>query len=188
MASSYPVIPAPWEIPVDFKITKSPFPFSPRHLTVYDSRGSLAYRVIDGGSSSTSPGRRVLTLFDASGATLITLVREEDEWKAYKGNANECKDVIFTAKCLSDSRFRSEIDVFLSGRDSEDSDPRFRMTGNPFSRYCTITKEDTVVAQTYLLYKLKKRIYSRRKFRLTVYPRNDHVLILAMLVTFFITS
>lgn len=77
MASSYPVIPAPWEIPVDYKITKSPFPFSPRHLTVYDSIGSLAYRVIDGGSSSTSPGRRVMTLFDSSGAPLVTVVHEE---------------------------------------------------------------------------------------------------------------
>jgi LURP-one-related len=77
MASSYPVIPAPWEIPVDFKITKSLFPFSLRHLTVYDSSGSLAYRVIDGGSSTTSPGRRVFTLFDASGAALITVVNDD---------------------------------------------------------------------------------------------------------------
>ncbi|KAF3330442.1 protein LURP-one-related 7 [Carex littledalei] len=183
--ASYPVIPAPWEIPVDYKITKSPFPFSPRHLTVCDSGGSLAYRVIDGGSSSTSAGRRVMTLFDASGATLITVVHEEDEWKAFRGHANEFKDLIFTTRNLSDSRFKTVIDVFLLERNLEDSKPSFRLTGNPFSRSCTITKEDTVVAQTYLLYKLNKRIYSRRKFRLTLYPRNDHVLVLAMLITFF---
>jgi hypothetical protein len=39
------------------------------------------------------------------------------------------------------------IDVLLPERNLDDSKPDFRLTGNPFGRYCTITKEDTVVAQ-----------------------------------------
>ena len=40
--------------------------------------------------------------------------------------------------------------------------------------------------QTNLLYKLKKTIYSRRKFRVTIYPVNDNILVMAMIMTFFV--
>jgi len=40
--------------------------------------------------------------------------------------------------------------------------------------------------QTNLLYKLKKTIYSRRKFRVTIYPGNDNILVMAMIMTFFV--
>ncbi|KAJ3676467.1 hypothetical protein LUZ60_003879 [Juncus effusus] len=184
MSSSYPVLPAPWEIPVDYKITKSPFPLSSGDLTVYDAAGRIAFRAIPGGASST---RRFMTLFDASAVPLFTVVHEKGDWKAFRGSISECKEKqeIFTTHNLSNSKFKTKIDVYLSERKFDDPKPSFRLTGNPFRRACTITKQDTLVAQTNLLYKLKKIVYSRRKFRLTVYPRNDPVLVLAMLVTFF---
>jgi hypothetical protein len=42
--------------------------------------------------------------------------------------------------------------------------------------------------QTNLLYKLKKVFYSRRKFRVTIYPDNDHFFVMAMIMTFFIAE
>jgi hypothetical protein len=42
--------------------------------------------------------------------------------------------------------------------------------------------------QTNLLYKLKKVFYSRRKFRVTIYPGNDHIFVMAMIMTFFIAE
>jgi hypothetical protein len=45
---------------------------------------------------------------------------------------------------------------------------------------------DCFFLQTNLLYKLKKTIYSRRKFRVTIYPGHDNILVMAMIMTFFV--
>ncbi|KAG0517603.1 hypothetical protein BDA96_09G103700 [Sorghum bicolor] len=82
---------------------------------------------------------------------------------------------------------RKEVHVFISPRSTvEDSKPSYRLIGSTYRRACTIIKGDSIVAQTNLLYKLKKTIYSRRKFRVTIYPANDNILVMAMIVTFFV--
>ncbi|XP_020085853.1 protein LURP-one-related 7 isoform X2 [Ananas comosus] len=107
------------------------------------------------------------------------------EWRAFKGDSLELKDTIFTVRNASASASKVELDVYLRDENIEDPKPSFRLKGNPFRRSCTIVRENTIVAQACLLYKLRKFVYWRHKFRLTVYPGNDHILVIAMLVTFF---
>ncbi|CAL9767616.1 unnamed protein product [Musa acuminata subsp. burmannicoides] len=175
------------QIPVDFKIRKS---LTGHGLTVHDAQGSLAYRICAPRrlrcSSSSAPNPRLTkTLFDAAGNPLISVVYHNDEWHGFRGNSQELKDLIFTVRKILYSPFETELHVFLSSTNIGDQKPCFRLKGNPFRRACTIISGNSTVAQTSLLYKLRKIIYSRHKFRLTVYPGNDCVLVIAMLMAFF---
>lgn len=115
----------------------------------------------------------------------ILLEKNRDGWKGFRGNSCEHEELVFTVKKICDRQFKSELEVFLAGIDIADGHPSFRLKGNPFWRSCTIYSKDAIVAQTNPLYRLGKLIYSRHKFRLTVYPGIDHSLVIAMLVAFF---
>ncbi|XP_072976956.1 protein LURP-one-related 7 [Typha angustifolia] len=172
-------------IPIDYTITKSSLALTGCDLTVHDARGDLLYRIDGRGSGSSS--HRVRTLFDAAGDPLITIVHNKDEWQAFKGYSMDWKDIVFTARTASTSAFKNELNVFMTSENSGDSKelkPSLRLIGSPFRRSCTIIMADSIVAQANLLYRLRKVIYSRNKFRFTVYPGSDPVLLIAMLVTF----
>ncbi|CAD6272378.1 unnamed protein product [Miscanthus lutarioriparius] len=108
---------------------------------------------------------------------LRSVVRQPGEWQAFSGNSLEQTHIIFTAEVISASSSRKEVHVFISPRSTvEDSKPSYRLIGSTFRRACTIIKGDSIVAQTNLLYKLKK----------TIFPANDNILVMAMIVTFFV--
>ncbi|XP_039128296.1 protein LURP-one-related 7 [Dioscorea cayenensis subsp. rotundata] len=169
-----------WKIPVDYKVYKGRLGGD---LTVNDAYGNLVYRV-SGRSFSSSP-RSIKTLFDASGTPLISAAFLDSGWQGFKGNSWDSKDLVFTAQKSVYSAFKTEIIISMADGSVEDPKLTYRLIGSPFFRSCTIYQENSIVAQTNLLYKLKKVIYSRQKFRLTVYPEVDHVLVLAMLIIFF---
>lgn len=187
-----PIFPATWQIPTDLKIYRGKLVFNRSDMTVRDAYGNSLYRVsaryFSRSSSSSSffpSSRRVRTLSDSDGNPLLSAVHSNNGWQCFRGNSWEREDLVFTVKSLSDSQFGAELNVFLSGKELEDQIPNFRLKGSPFKRSCTIYSGDSIVAQTNPLYKLGKVIYSRHKFRLTVYPGVDHALVIAMLVTFF---
>ncbi|EES18021.1 hypothetical protein BDA96_09G103800 [Sorghum bicolor] len=163
-------------VPVDFKVVKK----GPE-MAMHDAIGRLAFRAAGRDSWATA-------LHDDAGGVLVTVRSSgQGEWQAFSGNSLEQRHIIFTAKVISASSSRKEVHVFISPRSTvEDSKPSYRLIGSTYRRACTIIKGDSIVAQTNLLYKLKKTIYSRRKFRVTIYPANDNILVMAMIVTFFV--
>jgi len=168
---------AAWSVvPVDFTVVKK----GPE-MAMHDATGGLAFRVAGGAAGGTA-------LFDAAGGVLVTVrTSGQGEWQAFSGSSLEQRHIIFSAKVISTSSSRKEVHVFIPPRSSfEDPKPSYRLLGSTFRRACTIIKGDSIVAQTNLLYKLKKTIYSRRKFRVTIYPGNDNILVMAMIMTFFV--
>ncbi|XP_062181031.1 protein LURP-one-related 7-like [Phragmites australis] len=169
-------------VPVDFTVVKK----GPE-MAMHDATGRLAFRVAAAAGGGHGGGRALL---DAVGGTLVTVrSRSEGEWQAFSGNSLEQRDIIFTAKVISASSSQKEVHVFIPPRSTfEDPKPSYRLIGSTFRRACTIIKGNSIVVQTNLLYKLKKAIYSRRKFRVTIYPGNDNILIMSMIITFFIQN
>ncbi|KAJ0979267.1 hypothetical protein J5N97_014741 [Dioscorea zingiberensis] len=180
MDSDASLLMSTWKIPVDYKVYKGRLWGD---LTVYDAYGNLVYRV-SGRSSSSSP-RCIKTLFDAAGTPLISVANLDTGWQGFRGNSWDSKDLVFTVQKAVYSTFKTEIIIFVAGGSVGDPRWTYRLIGSPFRRSCTIYRENSIVAQTNLLYKLRKVIYSRHKFRVTVYPEVDHVLVMAMLVIFF---
>ncbi|RCV18224.1 hypothetical protein SETIT_3G282800v2 [Setaria italica] len=172
-------VPVAWSVvPVDFTVFKKG-----TEMAMHDATGRLAFRIAGGGG-----GDGGTALFDGTGGVLVTVrTSGQGEWQAFSGNSMEHRHIIFTAKVMSASSSRKEVHVFIPPISSfEGSKPIYRLLGSTFRRACTIIKGDSIVAQTNLLYKLKKTLYSRRKFRVTIYPGNDNILIMAMIMTFFV--
>ncbi|XP_066367815.1 protein LURP-one-related 7-like isoform X3 [Miscanthus floridulus] len=145
-------VPVAWAVvPVDFKVVKK----GPE-MAMHDATGRLAFRVAGSAGWATA-------LQDDAGGVLVTVRSSgQGEWQAFSGNSLEQTHIIFTAKVISASSSRKEVHVFISPRSTvEDSKPSYRLIGSTFRRACTIIKGDSIVAQTNLLYKLKKTIYSR---------------------------
>ncbi|KAL0926346.1 hypothetical protein M5K25_002567 [Dendrobium thyrsiflorum] len=178
-----PIFPATWEIPTDYTFRKCRVGLKGRDFKVFDAYGNLLH-LIQCRSFSTSP-RRVVTILDAADSPLITAVLLDDGWQGFKGYSWEPNDLLFTVQKLAYSTFKTELEVLVSSENLGDEKHKFILKGSPFQRSCTIYMGDSIVAQANPLYKLKKFIYSRNKFRLTLYPGNDPPLMLAMLVTFF---
>ncbi|MQM17543.1 hypothetical protein Taro_050515 [Colocasia esculenta] len=181
--ASGPIFPAAWQIPVDYTVRKGLPGISRGDITVYDAYGNLRFRVCTHGVTS-SPWR-AKTLFDALGNPLITCVRHQGGWQGFSGNSWECKDVLFTAQKTTYSPFDTELNVCLVTGNMGQPSLGFKLKGSPFQRSCNIYGGDSIVAQTSPNYKLGKVIYSRHKFRLTVYPGIDHALVVSFLVIFF---
>ncbi|KAL6865034.1 hypothetical protein ACP4OV_016185 [Aristida adscensionis] len=172
-------VPLAWAVvPVDLTVVKK----GPE-MALHDAAGRLAFRV-----TAAAAGGGGTALLDAAGAVLVAVRSSgQGEWQAFSGNSLEQRDIIFTAKVIAASSSRKEIHVFIPPRSTfEDPKPSYRLIGSTFRRACTIIKGNSIVAQTNLLYKLKKAIYSRRKFRVTIYPGNDNILIMAMIMVFFV--
>lgn len=168
-------------VPVDLTVVKKRLGGG-GDMAVHDSSGSLAFRV-----TAADVGGRGRALLDASGSTLVTVRSSEGVWQAFRGISSEPKDVIFSAKIMCASSKRKEVHVLVPPRSSlEDPKPSYMLIGNPFQRACTVIKGNSIVAQANLPYKLNKPVYSRRKFRVTIYPGNDNILIMAMIMTFLV--
>ncbi|XP_037485355.1 protein LURP-one-related 7-like [Triticum dicoccoides] len=171
-------------VPVDLTVVKKLLGGG-GDLAVHDASGGLAFRVTAADGCGRRCGGRAL--LDASGSTLVTARSSEGAWQAFKGISWEQKDIIFSTKVMCASSDRKEVHVFVPPRStSEEQKPSYILVGNPSRRACTIIRGNSIVAQTNLPYKLNKAVYSRRKFRVTIYPGNDNILIMAMVMTFLV--
>ncbi|KAL5229676.1 hypothetical protein ABZP36_028452 [Zizania latifolia] len=176
-----PVAAAP-VVPVDFTVVKKRLGGG-GGMEARDASGSLAFRFA--AAAAAAGGGR--SLLNAAGGVLVTVRSSEvrGEWQAFRGNSLEYKDIIYMAKVISVSSNQKEVHVFMQPRSNfEDIKLSYRLIGNTSQRACTIIRGDSIVSQTSLLYKLKKVFYSRRKFRVTIYPGNDSTLVMAMVMTF----
>ncbi|VAH31653.1 unnamed protein product [Triticum turgidum subsp. durum] len=175
-------------VPVDLTVVKKLLGGG-GDLAVHDASGGLAFRVTAADGCGRRCGGRAL--LDASGSTLVTARTSEPEDDAtfvmpaliirdlslvvhntYVNYVTEWEATIF--------QDRKEVHVFVPPRStSEEQKPSYILVGNPSRRACTIIRGNSIVAQTNLPYKLNKAVYSRRKFRVTIYPGNDNILIMS---------
>ncbi|ONK62468.1 uncharacterized protein A4U43_C07F4190 [Asparagus officinalis] len=156
---SAPIFPSTWQIPIDFMIRKGHLGIIKDNLKVYDAYGNKLYRVTGRSSpSSSSSSHRIKTLFDVHGSPMISVVRRDDGWQCFRGNNWDREDSVFTAKIVYDYKFRSELEVFLSGKEIGDQIPNFTLKGNRFWRSCTIYSRDSIVAQHSAYMKPSKKV------------------------------
>ncbi|XP_006655207.1 protein LURP-one-related 7-like isoform X2 [Oryza brachyantha] len=174
-------VPAAPVVPVDYTVLKRRLGGGGGGMEVRDASGVLAFRFA---AAAAGGGRALL---DAAGVVLVTVRSGEGEWQAFSGNSLDCRDIIYMAKLVSVCSNRREVHVFMPPTSNfQDTKPSYRLIGSTSRRACTIISGDSIVSQTNLLYKLKKVVYSTRKFRVTIYPGNDTVLVMAMVMNFFL--
>ncbi|TXG69640.1 hypothetical protein EZV62_004575 [Acer yangbiense] len=172
-------------IPVDLFVSKKHPGLTRGEIGFADSSGDVVFRVLKRHSSSSSSSKKLLV--DSSGNSLVSVYHQhKGQWLGFKGDSNEEKDLIFRVKRTLNTLTRTEFDVFLVGENRGDTASEFQMKGCPFQKSCTIYRNDLIVAETGLMYKLRQIFVRRNKFRLTIFPGSvDTAFIVALVVIFF---
>ncbi|KAL0710463.1 hypothetical protein Bca4012_017441 [Brassica carinata] len=171
-----PYHPDPERIPVDlFASKKLPGLLSSGDLGFADSSDHLLF-ILRKSSSSLK------FLLDSSGVPLFSISRlHNGMWEIHKGDVGKRKELVLTVKRTSNRFSKTELDVSFAG----ESSPPLVIKGCPFQKSCTIYSQDSIVAQTSLMYKLRQIYVGRSKFRLTIFPGSvDRSLVVAMVAVF----
>ncbi|KAJ0261867.1 Protein LURP-one-related 7 [Hirschfeldia incana] len=168
--------PDPERIPIDlFASRKLPGLLSPGDLGFADSSDNLLF-ILRKSSSS------LRFLLDPSGVPLFSISRlHNGVWEIHKGDVGKRKELVLTVKRTSNRFSKTELDVSFAG----ESEQHLVIKGCPFQKSCTIYSQDSIVAQTSLMYKLRQIYVGRSKFRLTIFPGSiDRSLVVAMVAVF----
>lgn len=173
MGDSAPDYPVNLPIPVDLFVSKKHPGLTRGDLGFADASGNIVFKVNNLSSKSSGNKRALL---DSEGNTLISMSRHHNgSWEGFKG-AEDPKELIFRVQ----RKRRNELKVSLV-----DSGSELTMKGSSFQKSCTIYKENEILAQTSLMYKLHQLFVARGKFRLTIFPGSvDHALVAALVVIF----
>ncbi|XP_010510386.1 PREDICTED: protein LURP-one-related 7-like [Camelina sativa] len=162
-------------IPVDLFASKKLPGLSSGDLGFADSSENLVFILRKSSSSLKS-------LLDSSGIALFSISRlHNGMWELHKGDVQKRKDLVLSMKRTSKRFSKTELEVSFAGESSE----HLVIKGCPFQKSCTIYNQDSIVAQTSLMYKLRQIYVGRSKFRLTIFPGTiDHSLVVAMVAMF----
>ncbi|XP_058748503.1 protein LURP-one-related 15-like [Vicia villosa] len=124
-------------------------------------------------------------LCDTNGIPILHLRRSltatNDTWKAFRGESEEAKDLIFTRKLSSLIQLRTKLDVFLANNSTQDCDFTVKANLSQKTWKVYIGNSDNLVAQ------IKKKLgtmFSREKYMVNVSPNMDYAFIVALVVTF----
>lgn len=153
-------------------------------LSITNPFKSLVYL----GQIAASPDRRrrKRLLLDPSGVALISIHRHHDgSWRGFKGDDVADENLLFRVQRTLNTFDRIELDVIIVQQNGEES--IFKMRGSVFWRSCTIYRENSIVAQTSLMYTLgfRKIFVSRDKFRITMFPGfSDYAIIVGLIAVF----
>ncbi|CAA7037952.1 unnamed protein product [Microthlaspi erraticum] len=162
-------------IPVDLFVSKKFPDLSAGDLGFADSSDHLLFILRK--SSST-----LKSLLHSSGAPLFSISRlHNGMWELHKGDVENRKELVLTVKRTANRFSKIELEVSFTGESSQ----HLVIKGCPFQKSCTIYSQDSIVAQTSLMYKLRQIYVGRSKFRLTIFPESvDHSLVVAMIIQY----
>ncbi|CAH2060049.1 unnamed protein product [Thlaspi arvense] len=167
-------------IPVDLFVSKKLPGLSSGDLGFADSSDNLVF-ILRKSSSSLK------LVLDSSGVPLFSISRlHNGMWELHKGGVEKRKELVLTVKRTTNRFRKTELEVSFAGNNiAGESLQHLVIKGCPFQKSCTIYSQDSIVAQTSLMYKLRQIYVGRSKFRLTIFPGSiDHSLVVAMVAVF----
>ncbi|GFP80554.1 protein lurp-one-related 7 [Phtheirospermum japonicum] len=182
--------PADYPIPFDLFVSKKYKRVGSKgFLRFTDPAGNLVYKVKKSSNKSAADDpHRIKLLLDSSANTLFSICRlSKGSWRGFRGIVEE-QNLIFVVNKTIDEYKRTEFKILLSVEHNDDSKTELRMIGSPFKRSCTIYKDNSIVAETSLMYKLGmgKAFVPRSRFRVTIFPGSvDPSLVASLIVVYF---
>lgn len=170
---------APGPHPVDLIITKERSIAD--NFTVTDTNGNVVFTVKSNIVSIVKP-RKHSFMFDARGSPILHLRSsiQSDGWKAFRGQSEESRDLIFTRHRSSLFQLRLKFDVFLANNVTDVCDFRIKSSWSGRSWDVYIGNSNILVAQ--INTKLGT-MFSRQKYMVSVFPNIDHAFIVALILT-----
>ncbi|KAK6127415.1 hypothetical protein DH2020_038836 [Rehmannia glutinosa] len=128
-------------------------------------------------------------LLDAGGNPIVTFKKKKlsahKRWQVFRGDSSDSADLIFSAKKSSLVQFKTELDIFLSGNEEENSWD-FKVVGSWLERSCVIYgKDSTPIAKMHKKHTLGSIVIGKDTFDVHVYPQVDNAFIVALVVILY---
>ncbi|KAJ6403384.1 hypothetical protein OIU84_015312 [Salix udensis] len=170
------------QYPVELAVSTKLLTLGENDFKVADINGTVIFQVKS--KLLSLHDRRFLK--DATGNTLVNLRQKimtmHRRWEAFRGESNEEKDLLFTAKKSKLFQFKTDLDVFLANNKGEV--PDFKIKGGYAESSCSILlgNSNTMLAQMHRKHSLKSSILGTDNFGVTVYPNIDYAFIIALVV------
>ncbi|CAK7343654.1 unnamed protein product [Dovyalis caffra] len=103
-------------------------------------------------------------------------------WKVFRGESNEKKDILFTAKKSKLFQFKTELDIFLANNTTKV--PDCKVKGGWRESSCSVYLGDSkaMIAQMHRKHTLTTAVLDKDNFEVTVYPNVDYAFIVALIV------
>ncbi|KAG8373495.1 hypothetical protein BUALT_Bualt11G0030100 [Buddleja alternifolia] len=152
------------------------------NFVVIDENNNVMFKVID--KLVTIHDRHLLV--DAAGVPILTFKKKilsaHKRWLVFRGDSSDNADLIFSAKKSSIIQLKTELDVFLSGNEDENSWD-FKVIGSWLKRSCYIyNKDSTLIAQMHKKHTVGSIVLGKDTFGVTVNPQVDCAFIVAIVV------
>ncbi|XP_014496793.1 protein LURP-one-related 15-like [Vigna radiata var. radiata] len=170
---------APGPHPVDLIIIKERSIAD--NFTVTDTNGNIVFTVKSNLVSIVKP-RKHSFLFDSHGNPIVHLRRsiQNYDWKAFRGQSEESRDLIFRKHNSSFFQLRLKSDVFLANNVTDVCDFKIKSSWSGRSWDVYLGDSNILVAQ--INTKLGT-MFSREKYMVSVFPNIDHAFIVALVLT-----
>ncbi|GKU92211.1 hypothetical protein SLEP1_g5970 [Rubroshorea leprosula] len=154
--------------------------FSNAHYDVYGSTGNILLQI--DGSVWNLERKRVMR--DPAGLPVLTM-REKAftlpyRWLIYQGEDLYRKNQICTVRLSQALQIKRQLDVFLVGNQTKDSD--FHVTGSLSSLSFKVYKGNTVIAEVIHNFKWQSFCKGKESFMVRVQPEVDYAFIVALLI------
>ncbi|KAI3462177.1 hypothetical protein Pfo_018840 [Paulownia fortunei] len=138
-----------------------------------DDKGNIMFKVKE--KLFSIHDRHVL--LDAGGTPIVTLKKKRSSAhkrrQVYRGDSSDSADLLFSAKKSSFVQFKTELDVFVSGNEEEQSWD-FKVVGSWLERSCMHKKHT-----------FGSIVLGKDTFEVIVYPQVDYAFIVALVVILY---
>ncbi|KAI3925196.1 hypothetical protein MKW92_024035 [Papaver armeniacum] len=152
-----------------------------RYIGVFDLNGNNIFKVQTNGFFNCR-----LTLVDDTGVPVLSLkpviFSALDEWKVYRGDSTESKDLLFRVKRSNFLQLRTKLDVLLASNTDEYACD-FKVKQNFSHKSCIIYRgnSDNVIAEMHKNKStIRDKLFGKQTFSVTVYPNIDYAFVIAV--------
>ncbi|KAK4430432.1 protein LURP-one-related 15 [Sesamum alatum] len=156
------------------------------NFVITDENGIIMFKVID--KLFSFHDRHIL--LDAAGTPIATFKKKtlsaHKRWQVFRGDSSASTDLLFSAKKSLLVQLKTELDVFLSGNEDENSCVDFKVVGRWLGKSCVIyNKDSTPIAMMQKKRNFGSVVLGKDSFDVIVYPQVDCAFVVALVVILY---
>ncbi|XP_043724092.1 protein LURP-one-related 15-like [Telopea speciosissima] len=170
--------------PVDLTIVRKVLSIGEGNFSVADVNGNIIFKVKN--TLFSLHDRRVL--LDANSNPLLSIRKKilsaHSRWEVFRGDSSDSNDLLFSAKRSSLFQFKTQLNVFLAGNNTNEEVCDFKIKGSWLERSCKIYVGDSsnLIAQMHKKHTVQSVLFGKDNFTVTAYPNVDHAFIVSLIV------
>ncbi|XP_043725256.1 protein LURP-one-related 10-like [Telopea speciosissima] len=170
--------------PVDLTIVRKFLAEGEGNFSVTDVNGNIIFKVK--GTLLSIHCHRVL--LDANDNPVLSIRKKiwtaHSKWEVFRGDSSDSNDLLFYAKRSSMVQFKTQLNVFLAGNNTNEEVCDFKIKGSWSQRSCKIYIGDSsnLIAQMHKKHIVQSMLCGKDNFMVTVYPNVNYAFIVSLIL------